>query len=157
MHRVEPRQPDQAGRGCVRRRARFPGRSEHQAETRGQRPEFRRGNQGQIHLQRAGQQKGPVNPGAGLDVGVMHRSVPPIETCRPVCQNIRHPGPVRHRESQVDVRPPVFAPRCRRARNRGAGNPPVAGGIFEKFRSQPRAFFRGKHGFSNSMRSFSPP
>jgi hypothetical protein len=145
MERVQPTKADDVSGQWWRNMPGLIGLPEHEAERWRQGSEFRGGHEGKIDLQSAGQEKYAVNPCAGLDVKMMNSEVLGIHMCRPIGEDIRQLGGIDNAESEIDVRPPVFAFGCRRTSDGSTANAPVACGVVDEVGAQSGALFRSKH------------
>src|ERR1017187_6804565 len=103
MECVQPTQADDVQR--LRERS-MPGLirpSGHEAERWGQGAEFRGGDEGQIDLESAREQKYPVNPGTGFHVKMMQGQMLVVHARRPIGEDTRQPGGIDNAKSEVDV------------------------------------------------------
>ena len=119
--------------------------SEHKPERRCQGSEFCRGNEGEIDLQSAREEKYAVNPLAGPDIKMMQSEVLLVHVRSPIRKDIRQLGCSADAKSEVYVRPLIFALGCRRASDRSTTDALVFRGIFQEAGAQAITFFRTKH------------
>src|SRR5580658_6431870 len=101
--------------------------AKHQAEGWRQGSELHRGNEGEIDLQGAREEKHAVYPRAGPDVKVVQGELLAVHVLRPIGEDVRQCAGIADAKSEVYVRPPVFASGRRRASDRSASDTPVAG------------------------------
>jgi len=103
MQRIEPAHADQLdgdGQGFVDRVA---GGSEEQAEVRADGAELPRRPEGDIDLQRAGQQEDPIDDLAAVHVEVMDGSMVLVHPIGPVRDRLRAVARRRQRQGEIDV------------------------------------------------------
>jgi hypothetical protein len=120
--------------------------SGHEAERWRQGSELRAGDEGQINLQSAREEKYSVNPGAGLHVKMMQGEMPIVHARSSIGEDIREFGGISNTKSEINVRPSVFTFGRGRTSDRSAADAPVTGGIFKELGAQMSTFFfRRKH------------
>jgi hypothetical protein len=119
--------------------------SEHEAERWGQGAEFRAGDESQIDLERAREEKYPVNPGTGLHVKMMQGQMLIVHALRPIGEDTGQFGGIDNAKSEIYVRPLVFLAGRARTRDRSTADAIVAGSVFKEVEAQVSTFFRRKH------------
>jgi len=145
MERMQPPKADEVQRLRGRSVTGLIRPSEHEPEGRRQRSEFRSGDEGQINLQSAREEKYPVNPGAGLHVKMMQRQMPIVHSRGPIGEDIRQIAGIDNAKSEIDVRPPVFTFGRSRASDRSTTDAAISGRAVKEFEAQAITFFRRKH------------
>src|SRR5450631_2664231 len=113
----------------------------HQPEGWRQGPEFRRGNEGEIDLQSAGEQEYAINPRTGMDVKMIESLMPVVHVGGPIGQDIRQLAGIPDSKGEIYIRPSIFARRCRRAGNRGARDALIIYGASQETGAQALTFF----------------
>ena len=119
--------------------------SEHKPKRWRQGSEFRRGCEGDVHLQSVRKEKNSINPPAGPDVNMMQGEMLLVHVPSPIGEDVGQFGGISDAKSEVYVRPPIFAMGGCRTSDRCTTDALVSAGVFQQAGSQAITFFRCKH------------